>query len=190
MRADDLADEADLHFQLATDKYEAGDFRGALEHFLTSNRLVPNRNVLFNIARTYEQLKQPADAYRYYVQALEGETNPAPKQRVEQALARLAPHVAVLRVTTSPPGATIYIDRKDLGPRGNTPRALGLPPGAHKVMIELPGYEPAEGDVELNIGKEVPLEFKLVQIVGTIRVRARRRRPPSASIARTGRSRA
>src|SRR5437773_1552373 len=55
--ADDVADEADLQFNLGADAYEKGDFRGALEHFLASNRLVPNRNVIFNIARTYEQLK-------------------------------------------------------------------------------------------------------------------------------------
>src|SRR6187401_3401236 len=80
--ADDLADEADLQFQLGTERYEAGDFKGALEHFLVSNRLVPNKNVLFNIARTYEQLKRAPDAYRYYLLALEGETNPPARKRI------------------------------------------------------------------------------------------------------------
>ena len=75
-RADDVADEADLQFQIGAERYEAGDFKGALEHFLASNRLVANKNVLFNIARTYEQLRRAPDAYRYYVLALEGETQP------------------------------------------------------------------------------------------------------------------
>ena len=78
------ADESELEFELGADRYKAGDFRGALEHFLASNRLVANRNVVFNIARTYEQLSQNADAYRYYNQALEGETDRAdarPHQR-------------------------------------------------------------------------------------------------------------
>src|SRR5687767_7666070 len=88
-RADDLADEADLQFQVGAERYEAGDFKGALEHFLASNRLVPNKNVLFNIARTYEQLKRAPDAYRYYVLALEGEAQPAARKRVEDALARI-----------------------------------------------------------------------------------------------------
>ena len=34
-----------------------------------------------------------------------------------------------LRVDTTPPGETVYIDRRDLGPRGNTPRRLGFAPG-------------------------------------------------------------
>src|SRR4051812_35501660 len=84
--ADDLADEADLQFNLGADRYEAGDFKGALEHFLASNRLVGNRNVVFNIARTYEQLRRAPDAYRYYVQALDGETNAPARKRIEEAI--------------------------------------------------------------------------------------------------------
>ena len=76
-RADDAAaDEADLQFQLGAERYREGDFRGALEHFLASNRLVANRNVVFNIARTYEQLNRAPDAYRYYMLALDAEQKP------------------------------------------------------------------------------------------------------------------
>ncbi|MBX3227501.1 MAG: TonB-dependent receptor [Labilithrix sp.] len=169
--ADDVADEADLQFQLGAERYEAGDYKGALEHFLVSNRLVPNKNVLFNIARTYEQLKRAPDAYRYYLVALEGETNPQARKRVEDAIARITPNVAVLKVETSPPGATIYLDRKDLGPRGNAPRSLGLAAGKRKVIVEKPGYEAAESEeVNLEIGKEVVVKLTLKQILGTAKI--------------------
>src|SRR5579862_5759593 len=72
-RADDItdvADEADLHFRIGAERYQAADYRGALEHFLASNRLAPNRNVLFNIARCYEALHEYPNAYRYYARAL------------------------------------------------------------------------------------------------------------------------
>jgi len=170
-RADDVADEADLQFQLGAERYEAGDHKGALEHFLASNRLVPNKNVLFNIARTYEQLRRAPDAYRYYLLALEGETQPAARKRVEDALTRITPHVAILKVETNPPGATVYLDRKDLGPRGNSPRTLGLGEGRHKIIVEKPGYEPAESDMlELKIGKETKVELSLKQIKGTAKL--------------------
>lgn len=170
--ADDLADEADLQFNLGADRYEAGDFKGALEHFLVSNRLVPNKNVVFNIARTYEQLKRGPDAYRYYMLALEEETNPAARKRVEEALVRIAPSVAVLKVETEPPGATVYLDRKDLGPRGSSPRSLGLPPGKYKVIVELPGYESAESEqaVEARVGQEARVHLKLNPILGNVKV--------------------
>src|SRR5262245_18472265 len=74
-RADGLADEAELHFRLAAEAYTKGDYTYALEHFLASNRLVPNRNVVYNIARTFERLQRFADAHRYYVDALQGETD-------------------------------------------------------------------------------------------------------------------
>jgi outer membrane receptor protein involved in Fe transport len=170
-RADDVADEADLQFQLGADRYDAGDYKGALEHFLASNRLVPNKNVIFNIARTYEQLRRAPDAYRYYLLALEGETNPQAKKRVEDALTRITPNVAILKVETTPPGATIYLDRRDLGPRGDAPRTLGLPAGRHRVIVEKVGYEPAESEeVELTIGKEARVDLKLKQILGTAKI--------------------
>jgi outer membrane receptor protein involved in Fe transport len=168
-RGDDAADEADLQFQLGADRYEKGDFMGALEHFLASNRLVPNKNVVFNIARTYEQLKRAPDAYRYYVLALESETNANARRRIEEAIKRITPQVAILKIESTPPGATIYLDRKDLGPRGETPRTLGLPAGRHKVILELAGYEPAHVDnVELSVGKENDISLKLNAILGNV----------------------
>ncbi|AUX38413.1 hypothetical protein SOCE836_106570 [Sorangium cellulosum] len=170
--ADDLADEADLHFRIATERYAKADYRSALEHFLVSNRLVPNRNVIFNIARTYEALGEYPDAFRYYVQALEQEPNAARRPAIEEALARIRPNVAVIKVTTDPPGATVYINRRDLGGRGNTPRLLGFPPNTkHKIIVDLEGYEPAEVEnVEAKLGEQTNVEVKLKRIIGTVRV--------------------
>src|SRR5258706_1839314 len=158
-----MADEADLQFSLGADRYREGDYRGALEHFLASNRLVPNHNVGFNIARSYEQLKQYPEAFRYYTQSLEGERDPQAKERVAAAIEKIKPHVAVLKIETDPPGATIYIDRRDLGSRGNSPRVLGLAPGKYKVLAELPNYEPSESFiVDAPLAGETLVQLKLV----------------------------
>lgn len=169
--ADDLADEADLQFELGADRYRRGEFHEALEHFLASNRLVPNRNVLFNIARSYEQLARYPDAHRYYLQALGSETDPVARANIEAALRRVSPYVAAVRVTTDPPGATLYIDRRDLGPRGVSPRVLAFQPGPVRVIAELEGYEPAtvEG-VDLRLGAETPVVLSLRRILGRLRV--------------------
>jgi outer membrane receptor protein involved in Fe transport len=168
-RASGNADEADLQFQIGAEHYQKGEFREALEHFLASNRLVPNKNVVFNIARTFEKLGRYADAHRYYTDALEEETNAATIQNIKAAVARVAPNVAVLRVESDPPGATIYIDRKDLGSRGRAPRALALSAGKYKVIAELDGYESAtSGVVEARLGGETPVPLKLVRIVGRV----------------------
>ena len=170
-QADDLADEADLQFELGADAYRARDFRTALEHFLTSNRLVPNRNVVYNIARAYEQLGRFADAHRAYTASLDGETDAQAIASIRAALARIAPNVAVLRVTTEPPGATLYVDRRDLGPRGAAPRVMAYQPGRFRVIAELDGYEPATSEpVELRVGSETAVTLRLTRILGRVRV--------------------
>jgi len=171
-RADGEADEAELHFQRGAESYRRGDYTDALEHFLASNRLSPNRNVQFNIARAFEQLNRFPEAYRYYVGALEGETDASVKKDVEAAITRVAPRVAVVEVTTTPPGATIYLDRKDLGSVGTSPDRLGVPAGSYSVIAELPGYEVARsGKLKVAIGSRTPVKLDLVRIVGKVEVR-------------------
>ncbi|HVW27000.1 MAG TPA: TonB-dependent receptor [Polyangiaceae bacterium] len=170
-RADDFADEADVEFRIGADRYTAGDYQGALEHFLASNRLAPNRNVVFNIARTYEKLSRFPEAFRYYVSALADETDPSARARISSALDTIRPHVAVLDVETTPPGATLYIDRKDLGSRGESPRVLGVDPGKYRVIAELAGYYPGEAVVDdARAGVTSRVSVVLKQILGRLRV--------------------
>jgi outer membrane receptor for ferrienterochelin and colicin len=172
-RADGTADEADVQFRLGHERFKQGAYDEALAHFLVSNRLVPNRNVVFNIATTCEQLKRYADAYRYYLDALAGEGDPRAASAVRAALERIAPNVAVLDVTTTPPGATIYVDRKDLGSLGSAPRLFALPPGRYRVIAELAGYEPAVAEaVELTQGGRASIALTLAHILGTVSVEA------------------
>lgn len=169
--ADDVADEADHLFTLGAERYQANDHKGALQYFLASNRLVRNRNVMFNIARTYEHLKLFADAYRYYQRALEGETDGGQKARIKEAMARIAPSVALLEVKSEPPGALVYLNRKDLGDRGAAPQTLALPSGTYTVFAELPGYEEsAPQKVEVRVGAEKSVTIKLTRVVGTVRL--------------------
>ncbi len=167
--ADDLADQAELEFSLGADYYQHGDFKLALEHFLMSNRLVANKNVIFNIARSYEQLKSYPAAFRYYSQALEGENGADARAKITSALSQIEQYVTVLRITTRPAGATLYIDRKDLGARGTSPLLLGLAPHAYRLIAELPGYEPAQVEVPLaSAGQEVALDLELKPILGEV----------------------
>jgi len=169
-RADDTADEADLHFRLGAEAYQRQDYPTALVHFHASNRLAPNHNVLFNIARTYEILGDFPAAFRYYDLSLEGETVPAARANVEAALARVASEVAVVQVQTTPPGATIYVDRRDLGPRGCSPRRLGLKPGTYRILAELPGHDPATATVAVQRGETATVHLDLHPILGALRI--------------------
>ena len=165
----DLAEEADLHFLRGVDRYRAGDFGGALEHLLRSNRLVPNRNVAFNIARTYEQLGRFDDAFRYYADVLAAEPDAEGRRNAEGALERIRPRVALLEVVTDPPGARVFVDRADLGSRGASPLLLALPAGPHRVLLERAGYEPAEaGPLTLTVGATETARVTLSRVLGRV----------------------
>jgi outer membrane receptor protein involved in Fe transport len=169
--ADDQADEADLKFRLGAEAYQRGDYKGALEKFLESNRLVANRNVTYNVARCYEELKQYPEAYRYFTLALQGEANADTRARIERSLAGIRQNVAVLEVVSEPPGATVYLERRDLGARGNAPTSLGVKPGAYVVLAELAGYYPARIEVPaLGAGESRRVAVKLEAILGEVLV--------------------
>ena len=160
-----------LYGKLGTTSYRKGDYRTALEHFLASNRLVPNPNVAFNIARTYERLGQFPEAYRAYDGALSQEVNPHSRSTIQRDIERIRPQVALLEVITDPPGATIYLDREDLGPRGTTPRVLALTPGHYRIIAELAGHKPSVMDTDIaSKGHSAKLTLNLSPLRGTVRL--------------------
>ncbi|WP_224363496.1 TonB-dependent receptor domain-containing protein [Hyalangium versicolor] len=167
--ANNTADEADVAFELGNEAYAKGNYNEALRSYFNSYRLVPNRNVLFNIARCYEAQNRFNEAYRYYDDLLAGE--PLPDEdaaEVRRALERLRPKVALVRVATTPDGAEVYIDRADLGSRGRSPQTLALSPGRHTVMVKKEGYRPAEASVVVSRGRSVSQDFALALITGTV----------------------
>ena len=81
-----------------------------------------------------------------------------------------------LRVTSTPPGAQVYIDDHEQGSRGQTPFETPIPAGAHHMWVERPGYATQERDFEVAIAQqievEVPLErvtFGRLRVVGNVR---------------------
>jgi outer membrane receptor protein involved in Fe transport len=182
--ADDVADEADLLFRLGAAHYQQGEFEEATQHFLASNRLAPNRNVIFNAARCYERLGLFPEAFRYYLQSRDGEQDAGALTRIEEALARIRPEIAVLEITTEPANATLYLDRKDLGARGSSPLTLGVAPGTYAVLAELPGHHPVTVTVEAATrGSARSLHLRLEPILGTLAVRGT---PPGTRVSRDG----
>ena len=165
----DLAEEADLRFQVGVEAYRGGRYLEALEHLLTSNRLAPNHNVAFNVARCYEQLGRFSDAYRHYADFHAAETTPAGRAEGQRALDRIRPQVALVEISSTPPGASIFLDRRDLGSRGLTPRILALTPGPHRVLLEAAGHDGAES-VELVavMGKTAVVSLTLSRILGQV----------------------
>lgn len=175
-----VADEAEVLFRLGNEAYRAGQFREALAYYFASNRLSPNRNVLFNAARCYEQSGQYVEAFRYYNAYLSSELSDDDKAAVDNALARVRPYVALVHIDTDPAGARLYIDRKDLGSYGQTPLTLALSPGQYTLLLESEGYHDfITENVQVKIGQTTNVNAKLSPILGTLKLQSN---PPGAAV--------
>ncbi|MBS1153792.1 MAG: TonB-dependent receptor, partial [Myxococcaceae bacterium] len=180
--ADNTADEADVAFSLGNQAYGKRDYEKALSAYLLSNRLVPNRNVLFNIARCFEALDKYDEAFRYYFELSSEQLATDDAREVRQALARLTPKVALLTVSSEPGDADVYVDREDLGSRGRTPLTLALSPGPHTVILKRAGYRNAQGKASLSRGRDSKLKVPLERILGAVELTGT---PEGASVRET-----
>ena len=169
--ADGLADEAQVRFELGRASYARHDYLTALQHFLASNRLVPNKNVLYNIARTYQRLGRFPEAFRYFTLSLDQEVDARARKSIASELRGIARQIAVVEVVTTPPGATLYLDRRDLGQVGASPLSLGLAPGSYRLLVERQGFLPETLDLpHLTAGQRVSVALPLRPQLGELRV--------------------
>jgi outer membrane receptor protein involved in Fe transport len=169
--ASDLADEAQFHFSRGNRQYQAGRIEDALGSYYLSNRLVPNRNVQFNIARCLERLSRFDEAFRAWQTLLDEKLPDNERATVMASIDQLRPNLALVRITTEPAGATIFVNRGDLGSRGTTPKVLALNPGAARLLLEMPGFRSVELPAELIRGQQIEARATLERIYGQLDIR-------------------
>jgi len=171
-RADD-ASESTLHWELGRSLYGQGRYTEALDHFLASNRLAPNRHVVFDAAQTYRLLDRPREAYNWFETYLRDFDLTAEERAEAEALQlQLAPTLALVEVSTSPPAAQIFVDRRELGSVGRSPRRVAMELGEHQILVELPGHHPASVPVRAGLGAPTPAALTLAPILGRVEVRS------------------
>ena len=165
------ADQAEVEFRLGNEAYVKGDYTAALAHYFASIRLVPNRNVIFNIAKCYENLGSYVEAYRYYTSYLESSTDEQEKKQVEAALARIGSRVGLLVVSSHPSGATIFLNRRDLGSYGETPAVVPVKPGNYTLILDRAGHETVTiEEVNITGGERVEKTIQLPRLEAQVRL--------------------
>jgi len=165
--------EARVYFEEGNRLYEqanrssaaqrTGLLQRSLEAYVDSLRIVRSRNALFNAAIVLGELGRNDEAFNYFSEYLgiEGLSEADRKNATERRDA-LRGEVAVLRVTSEPEGALLWVDRLDLAPRGETPIELALPPGEHRAFVKKEGYEPVERAQTMVRGETARMELALV----------------------------
>ena len=113
----------------------------SLEAYVDSLQIVRSRNALFNAAIVLGELERYHESFNYFSEylAVEGLTE-ADRAEANRRRDELRGKVAVLEVVTAPAGALIFVDRKDLAPRGQTPIELAIPEGEHRLFFEREGF--------------------------------------------------
>jgi len=164
--------EARVYFEEGNRLYqEAADASGAarttlLQHslgaYVDSLQIARSRNALFNAAIVLGELERHDESFNYFSEylAIEGLTE-ADRAEATKRRDALRDEVAVLRIVTEPDAALIWVNRKDLAPRGESPIELALPAGEHRVFVEKLGYAPLERGQRIVRGETVSMELRL-----------------------------
>ena len=147
-----------------------GEYLRALAFLLQSNRLANNPSVVFNIAGAYRALGQFDQAYQYYTTYIDLEPDEGLRREADRVREQLVGRIALVEITSDPPGGTIYVDRRDLGSRGATPHTLAVPPGATTIHVDLPGFEPATLEVTAVRGESRAASFVLEPLLGSVQI--------------------
>ena len=135
-QADD-AEESRFHDALAREHYAARRFEDALREFFEAARLAPSARITFNIAVCFDLMHEENDAYLFFREYADtDDQDPERRRFATEALTRLGATVARVAITSDPVGAEIYVDQRDQGSYGGTPRVLALPPGAHTSTLQ------------------------------------------------------
>jgi len=167
--------EARVYFEEGNRLYEqAGRAHGtqqtkllqrSLEAYVDSLQIVRSRNALFNAAIVLGELGRNDESFNYFGEYLRiEELPPADREDATRRRDALRSEVAVLQVTTEPGGALLWVDRKDLAPRGETPIELALPAGEHRTFVEKDGYHSVEGTQTVVRGETVVMELPLLPL--------------------------
>ncbi len=162
-RADDNA-EARVYFERGNRALTQGmNARGArrtrlieeaLAAYVQSLSIVRSRNVVYNAGVALEALGRDEEAFVYFREYL-GYSDLSDEERREatQKLNAIRTRVAVVMVTSTPEGADVRIDRRDLAPVGETPLEVAVDEGDHTIYVSAEGYTAGEAQVHGNAGQ-------------------------------------
>ena len=159
--------EAKARYEAGARAYAEQRYKDAVDLFLEADRIVSSAPLSFNIARAYEKLGDSSGALSWYRDYLRRDPTAKNASEVRGFIEVLEDKLAEkgvqqLTVRSAPKGATVAIDGE---PVGVTPWTGDLVPGAHRVTLELKGYEASTRDVELESNDALDVELALSRAV-------------------------
>lgn len=155
-------DERNRARQLYTEAqalFEAGNHAQAEASFRAAYSAVPSPVVLKAVAAAQEHQGNISGAIETLEQYLREAPQAQDRAQVEQQLAGLRARPAVVAISSTPPGAEIWVDGRDTG--HTTPHDVEMRGGEHTVELRMAGHSPIQQTFTSRPGTRVRLEMNL-----------------------------
>lgn len=163
---DDALAVAQRHVDVAEERFRAADYLAAAEAFLAAEAALVGAGlavppILYrSAARAHELQGSVGEALTYYERFLDearsddGRLAPVIDE-ARDARTRLRASIERTAVTLQiqPAHASVRIDGQPVW----DPGPLAVAPGTHRILIEAPGYQPAELELEVPAGSRLPI---------------------------------
>ena len=178
--------QAKAFFKQGREHYAAGRFAEALQAFEQANALRPHPLMLYNIGQVQEAMEDLPAALATFNKYMA--TSPGDADEVSEKIKELQGRLkkwATLQLSTTPPGATVWIGNRRHPPRGRTPMTLSIPPGRQMLILELAGHRKVKRPVDIKAKARLRLALAMPPILPTVLVRTN---PPGARMFFDGRA--
>lgn len=139
--------------------YGEGRYNDAIRYFEEAYRLGGPAFELWNVAKCYLRLDQPEQAAEMLERYLS--TPNLPKEDREEAtqqLEALKKRPSTLTVSSTPSGAQVSVDGKNVG---RTPLSISVAPGAHAVTVTPATGAPITRQIEARFGRALTVDTSL-----------------------------
>jgi hypothetical protein len=173
-------DQAKKLFGEAKEKFEKGDYAGALPLYEQADELVPGARPKYQAAVCLDKTGQVVDAVAWYQKFLDGNPD-ADKYKAEipDAKARidaLKATPAKVVIATDPPGVQGL--KLTVDGAAQPGAELSVPPGKHTIVATATGYDSATQPVEVTFAEKKDLTIKLAKSAAPVVAAAPPPAPP------------
>ena len=154
--------EARRRFTRGNKLYRLGNYQEALLVYQAALDLYRGPAILYNVAQTYEKLRNPAQAALHFEHYLKSSPKARDRAKVQRRIKRLKRMAKVdVHVTSYPAGAAIFVGKRTDGVKGRTPFVLSLPLGRQRIAVELAGFLPEQRTIQVQLGRRNHVDVQL-----------------------------
>jgi hypothetical protein len=140
--------------------YREERYNDAIRFFEEARKVGGPPSEIWNIAKCHVRMDEPEEALKSIQEYLDQKgLGAADRNEAEQQLHEIEHRHSTLTVASSPAGAAVFLEGHRWA--GVTPATIDVPPGDHKVAIELGGYERIERGVTAKYGRALIVDARL-----------------------------